>query len=31
VGTMKATDFNNSGYNQSSTSGQSMFWDPLAE
>jgi prepilin-type N-terminal cleavage/methylation domain-containing protein/prepilin-type processing-associated H-X9-DG protein len=31
VTTMKATDFNNSGYNQSSTSGQSMFWDPLAE
>jgi len=31
VGTMKATDFNNSSYNPSSSSGQSMFWNPLTE
>ena len=31
VATMKATDFNNANYNQSSISGQSMFWNPLAE
>jgi prepilin-type N-terminal cleavage/methylation domain-containing protein/prepilin-type processing-associated H-X9-DG protein len=31
VTTMKATDFNNSGYNASATSGQSQFWDPLAQ
>jgi prepilin-type N-terminal cleavage/methylation domain-containing protein/prepilin-type processing-associated H-X9-DG protein len=31
VATMKATDFNNGGYNPSATSGQSMFWNPLTE
>jgi prepilin-type processing-associated H-X9-DG protein len=31
VATMKATDFNNSNYNASSISGQSMFWNPLAQ
>jgi prepilin-type N-terminal cleavage/methylation domain-containing protein/prepilin-type processing-associated H-X9-DG protein len=31
VTTMKATDFNNSNYNASSISGQSMFWNPLAQ
>jgi len=31
VTTMKATDFNNSSYNPSSTSGGSMFWNPLVE
>jgi len=30
VATVKATDFNNSGYNQN-TSGQSEFWNPLAQ
>jgi hypothetical protein len=31
VSTMKAKDFNNSSYNSSPTSGQSMFWNPLTE
>jgi prepilin-type N-terminal cleavage/methylation domain-containing protein len=31
VSTMKATDFNNATFNPSSTSGQSMFWNPLTE
>lgn len=31
VTTMKATDFNNANYNASTTSGQSMFWNPLAQ
>jgi prepilin-type N-terminal cleavage/methylation domain-containing protein len=31
VAKMKATDFNNSSFNQSATSGQSMFWNPLTE
>jgi len=28
---MKASDFNNASFNASTTSGQSMFWDPLTE
>jgi prepilin-type N-terminal cleavage/methylation domain-containing protein len=31
VSQMKATDFNNSTYNASAISGQSMFWNPLAQ
>ena len=31
VGTMKATDFNNSSYNPSNNGNLSMFWNPLAQ
>ena len=31
VSSMKAADFNNQNYNASTTSGQSMFWNPTAQ